>query len=65
MKFSLAWLKQYLETGASAQEISAKLNALGIEVEGLEILLEPRERELHARAPTPADSVGWSRNEKP
>jgi hypothetical protein len=32
---------------------------------GLEILLEPRERELHARAPTPADSVGWSRNEKP
>jgi phenylalanyl-tRNA synthetase beta chain len=36
MKFSLAWLKQYLETGASAQEIAAKLNALGIEVEGLE-----------------------------
>ncbi len=36
MKFSLSWLKQYLETGASAAEISAKLNALGIEVEGLE-----------------------------
>lgn len=36
MKFSLAWLKQYLETGASAQEVAAKLNTLGIEVEGLE-----------------------------
>ena len=41
MKFSLAWLKEYLETGASAQEIAAKLNALGIEVEGLE---DPAER---------------------
>ena len=36
MKFSLDWLKQYLETGASAAEIATKLNALGIEVEGLE-----------------------------
>ncbi len=36
MKFSLAWLKQYLETEATAAEIAAKLNALGIEVEGLE-----------------------------
>ena len=36
MKFSLAWLKQYLETGASAQEIAARLTALGIEVEELE-----------------------------
>src|SRR5687768_16309741 len=36
MKFSLAWLKQYLETEASAQEIAARLNALGIEVEELE-----------------------------
>ncbi len=35
MKFSLAWLKQYLETEATAQEIAAKLNALGIEVEEL------------------------------
>jgi phenylalanyl-tRNA synthetase beta chain len=41
MKFSLAWLRQYLETGASAQEIAAKLNALGIEVEALE---DPAER---------------------
>jgi phenylalanyl-tRNA synthetase beta chain len=35
MKFSLAWLKQYLETEATAQEIAARLNALGIEVEEL------------------------------
>jgi phenylalanyl-tRNA synthetase beta chain len=41
MKFSLAWLRQYLETEATAQEIAAKLNALGIEVEGLE---DPAER---------------------
>jgi hypothetical protein len=32
---------------------------------GVEVVLQPGERELHARAPTPADSVGWSRNEKP
>jgi len=36
MKFSLEWLKQYLETEASAAEIAAKLNAIGIEVEELE-----------------------------
>jgi phenylalanyl-tRNA synthetase beta chain len=35
MKFSLAWLKQYLETDATAQEIAARLTALGIEVEEL------------------------------
>jgi len=36
MKFSLTWLKRFLETEASAAEIAAKLNALGIEVEGIE-----------------------------
>ncbi len=36
MKFSLEWLKYYLDTDASAEEISAKLNAIGIEVEALE-----------------------------
>jgi phenylalanyl-tRNA synthetase beta chain len=41
MKFSLAWLQQYLETEATAAEISARLNTLGIEVEGLE---DPAER---------------------
>lgn len=36
MKFSLEWLKAFLETEASAAEIAAKLNAIGIEVEALE-----------------------------
>jgi len=36
MKFSLNWLKQYLETDADAATISARLNAIGIEVEGIE-----------------------------
>jgi phenylalanyl-tRNA synthetase beta chain len=41
MKFSLAWLKQYLETEATVAEIAARLNALGIEVEAIE---DPAER---------------------
>ncbi|WP_347302442.1 phenylalanine--tRNA ligase subunit beta [Croceibacterium sp. TMG7-5b_MA50] len=36
MKFSLAWLTSHLDTQATAAEIAAKLNALGIEVEGLD-----------------------------
>ena len=36
MKFSLSWLKKYLETDASVEAISAALNAVGIEVEGIE-----------------------------
>lgn len=36
MKFSLSWLKAHLDTDASAQEIAAKLNAIGLEVEGVE-----------------------------
>ncbi len=36
MKFSLTWLKDHLETSATAEEISAKLNAIGLEVEGIE-----------------------------
>ena len=35
MKFSLEWLKQHLDTDASAQEIAEKLTAIGLEVEGL------------------------------
>jgi phenylalanyl-tRNA synthetase beta chain len=35
MKFSLEWLKQHLNTTASAQEIADKLTAIGLEVEGL------------------------------
>ncbi|ROT97003.1 phenylalanine--tRNA ligase subunit beta [Altererythrobacter sp. FM1] len=41
MKFSLEWLKYFLDTEASAAEISAKLNAIGIEVEAIE---DPAER---------------------
>ena len=36
MKFSLEWLKYFLETEASAAEIAAALNRIGIEVEGVE-----------------------------
>ncbi len=36
MKFSLTWLKDHLDTEASIEEISAKLNAIGLEVEGIE-----------------------------
>jgi phenylalanyl-tRNA synthetase beta chain len=36
MKFSLEWLKYFLDTQASVEAISATLNAIGIEVEGVE-----------------------------
>ena len=36
MKFSLAWLKDFLETDATVEQIAAKLNAIGLEVEGIE-----------------------------
>ncbi len=36
MKFTLSWLKDYLDTDASLEEILAKLNAIGLEVEGVE-----------------------------
>ncbi len=36
MKFSLEWLKEYLETEASAAQIAATLNAIGHEVEEIE-----------------------------
>ena len=36
MKFSLSWLKQYLETEASVEDIARTLNAIGLEVEGAE-----------------------------
>ncbi len=35
MKFSLAWLKDHLDTDASAEEIADKLTSIGLEVEGL------------------------------
>ncbi|MDP4604975.1 MAG: phenylalanine--tRNA ligase subunit beta [Erythrobacter sp.] len=36
MKFSLIWLKDYLETTAAVAEICDGLNAIGLEVEGVE-----------------------------
>jgi phenylalanyl-tRNA synthetase beta chain len=36
MKFTLSWLKQYLDTEAGVEAIAAKLNAIGLEVEGIE-----------------------------
>lgn len=36
MKFTLNWLKEYLDTNASLDEISAKLTAIGLEVENIE-----------------------------
>lgn len=36
MKFSTTWLKDHLETDASLSEITDKLNAIGLEVEGVE-----------------------------
>ena len=36
MKFSLTWLKDFLETDATVAQIAAKLNAIGLEVEGVE-----------------------------
>lgn len=36
MKFTLSWLKDHLETAKSVEEIATKLNAIGLEVEGIE-----------------------------
>ena len=33
MKFTLSWLKDHLDTQAGAEEIAAKLTAIGLEVE--------------------------------
>lgn len=35
MKFTLAWLKEHLDTAASLADITAKLTAIGLEVEGV------------------------------
>ena len=41
MKFTLSWLKDYLETDASVDEISEKLTAIGLEVEEITDTLAP------------------------
>ncbi|MBV9550991.1 MAG: phenylalanine--tRNA ligase subunit beta [Alphaproteobacteria bacterium] len=35
MKFTLSWLKEHLDTDASAQQIADKLNSIGLEVESI------------------------------
>ena len=44
MKFSFSWLREHLDTRSSAQEIAAKLTAIGLEVESVSnpgLALEP------------------------
>src|SRR6478672_1910820 len=36
MKFSLSWLRQYLDTQVSVDQIARTLNAIGLEVEGID-----------------------------
>ena len=36
MKFTLSWLKEHLDTNASLQDILDALNAIGLEVEGVD-----------------------------
>ena len=36
MKFTFSWLKEHLDTDASVDAIAEKLNAIGLEVEGIE-----------------------------
>lgn len=36
MKFTLSWLKEYLDTDASLEQITAKLTDIGLEVENIE-----------------------------
>ena len=40
MKFTLSWLKEYLDTDASLDEIITALNDTGLEVEGVENMAE-------------------------
>ncbi|HWP15835.1 MAG TPA: phenylalanine--tRNA ligase subunit beta, partial [Xanthobacteraceae bacterium] len=35
MKFTLSWLKEHLDTGASLGEVRDRLTMLGLEVEGV------------------------------
>lgn len=62
MKFTLSWLKDYLETDASLEEIEFALTDLGLEVEGVEdpiAIYEPFVigRVLHAEPHPDADKL--------
>ena len=47
MKFSLEWLRYFLDTEATLAEISAKLNAIGIEVEGIGVDIDEDRVQRH------------------
>ncbi len=49
MKFSLSWLNDYLETGADAGAIAAKLTSLGLEIEASAVQVKARFKELVKR----------------
>ena len=42
MKFTLDWLKDHLDTTATADEIAEALTTIGLEVESVEVLLKAR-----------------------
>ncbi len=59
MKFSLSWLREHLETGASLEEITNKLTRIGLEVEGVDYArLEVSSPGLDRALRKPAD---WER----
>ena len=55
MKFTLSWLKDHLDTDASLQEITDKLTALGLELEGVEV---EGEEPAEGEEGTPATDAG-------
>ena len=65
MKFTLSWLKEYLETDASVAEIGDKLTAIGLEVEAIEgpgrraraLSRRPRGQRGEAPGRRPAESL--------
>ena len=79
MKFTLTWLKDHLETEASAAEVvdafhvephgGELVGQLRQRCRGLQMILEPGEGDLHAISPAYGDSppanVGTSRAVKP
>ena len=68
MKFTLAWLKEHLETAATLEEITFALTDLGLEVEGVTnpaarlaafTVGEVLEACAASRTPTSSGSAGW------
>jgi phenylalanyl-tRNA synthetase beta chain len=49
MKISLNWLKEYYQTGLSAEEIAAALTGSGLEVDGIESFESLPKRNIRMR----------------